>query len=50
MNFIDPVYAEDLIRQSMWVCALLWGSKCALSLRFAPIWNEKYILKSQLYV
>lgn len=50
MNFIDPVYTEDLIWRSIWACALLLGSKCVLSLRIAPVWNEKYILKSQLFV
>lgn len=49
MNFIDLVYAEDLIRQSIWACALLGGTKCVLSLCFAPIQNEKCVQKSQLF-
>lgn len=50
MNFIDLVYTEDLIWRSIWACALLWGSKYVLSLCIAPIWNEKYILKSVICV
>lgn len=43
MNFIDLVYTKDLIRQSIWACALLGGTKCVLSLCFAPIQNEKCV-------
>ena len=50
MNFIDLVYTEDVIWQSIWACALLWGSKCVLSLCFVLIWNEQCILQSQLFL
>lgn len=48
MSFIDPVHAEGLIQPGIWAGILLWGSKCVLSLCFAPILNRKYILRTNL--
>lgn len=40
MSFIDSVHVEGLIQPGIWAGILLWGSKCVLSLWFAPILNE----------